>query len=188
MGPSRAAKCRGWAPDIYREGFREALSLSMDIRNQSVPAAIVRNPAICRGVPTLRGTRIPVEMILVHLRAGYSREEIFRHYPRLPAALRCARGPQRLDYHRAERDGRGAAQAVRDRPRCGRAARQSGQPVDRGARERDSGGTQPGERRRGIVRPLSAGGGRRRYTTWHRADAAPMGQPFGRPILRGGGR
>jgi uncharacterized protein (DUF433 family) len=58
--------------------------MSMDIRNQSAPATIVRNPAICGGVPTLRGTRIPVDMILVHLRAGYSREEIFRHYPRLP--------------------------------------------------------------------------------------------------------
>ncbi len=36
------------------------------------------------GVPTIRGTRIPVEMILVHLRAGYSRREIFENYPSRP--------------------------------------------------------------------------------------------------------
>jgi uncharacterized protein (DUF433 family) len=58
--------------------------MSIDIRNQSLPTVIVRDPKICGGDPTIRGTRIPVEMILVHLRDGYSREEIFRHYPRLP--------------------------------------------------------------------------------------------------------
>jgi uncharacterized protein (DUF433 family) len=58
--------------------------MSIDIRNQSIPAVIVCNPAICGGVPTIRGTRIPVEMILVYLRAGCSREEIFSDYPRLP--------------------------------------------------------------------------------------------------------
>jgi uncharacterized protein (DUF433 family) len=58
--------------------------MSIDIRNQSLPTVIVRDPKICGGDPTIRGTRIPVEMILVHVRDGYSREEIFRHYPRLP--------------------------------------------------------------------------------------------------------
>jgi len=51
---------------------------------RSLPAEIVSNPAIMGGVPTVRGTRIPVEMILVHLRAGYSRQEIFENYPSLP--------------------------------------------------------------------------------------------------------
>jgi uncharacterized protein (DUF433 family) len=36
------------------------------------------------GEPTIRGTRIPVEMILIHVRAGYSREDIFNAYPGLP--------------------------------------------------------------------------------------------------------
>jgi uncharacterized protein (DUF433 family) len=58
--------------------------MTIDIRNQSLPTVIVRNPEICGGDPTIRGTRIPVEMILVHLRGGYGREEIFCHYPRLP--------------------------------------------------------------------------------------------------------
>jgi uncharacterized protein (DUF433 family) len=58
--------------------------MMLDTGIWSRPAAIVCDPAICGGDPTYRGTRIPVEMILVHLRAEYSREEIFRHYPRLP--------------------------------------------------------------------------------------------------------
>jgi uncharacterized protein (DUF433 family) len=53
-------------------------------KRRSLPAEIVRNPEVMGGEPTFPGTRIPVEMILVHLRAGYSREEIFESYPGLP--------------------------------------------------------------------------------------------------------
>jgi uncharacterized protein (DUF433 family) len=53
-------------------------------KRRNLPAEIVCNPAIMGGVPTIRGTRIPVEMILVYLRAGCSREEIFSDYPNLP--------------------------------------------------------------------------------------------------------
>ncbi|MFL5254709.1 MAG: DUF433 domain-containing protein [Rhodopila sp.] len=53
-------------------------------KKRSLPATIVCNPEIMGGVPTIRGTRIPVEMILVHLRAEYSRVDIFNHYPTLP--------------------------------------------------------------------------------------------------------
>jgi uncharacterized protein (DUF433 family) len=53
-------------------------------KRRSIPATIVRNPEIMGGVPTVRGTRIPVEMILIHVRAGYSREDIFNAYPSLP--------------------------------------------------------------------------------------------------------
>ena len=45
---------------------------------------VVPDPSIMGGEPTIRGTRIPVQTILIHVRAGYSREEIFRHYPSLP--------------------------------------------------------------------------------------------------------
>jgi uncharacterized protein (DUF433 family) len=47
--------------------------MSIDIRHQGSPTVIVRDLAICGGEPTIRGTRIPVEMILVHVRDGYSR-------------------------------------------------------------------------------------------------------------------
>jgi uncharacterized protein (DUF433 family) len=50
----------------------------------SLPAEIVSDPAIIGGQPSIRGTRIPVEMILVHLRAGYSWRAIFENYPSLP--------------------------------------------------------------------------------------------------------
>jgi hypothetical protein len=50
-------------------------------KKRSLPATIVCNPEIMGGVPTIRGTRIPVEMILIHLRAGYSRVDIFSDYP-----------------------------------------------------------------------------------------------------------
>ena len=41
-------------------------------------------PGIMSGDPVVRGTRIPAMTILVSLRAGDSRREIFRHYPTLP--------------------------------------------------------------------------------------------------------
>lgn len=52
--------------------------------HQTAPTVIVCDPEVCGGDPTIRGTRIPVEMILVYLRSGCSRQEIFADYPRLP--------------------------------------------------------------------------------------------------------
>jgi uncharacterized protein (DUF433 family) len=46
-------------------------------KRRILPAEIVLNPAIIGGVPTIKGTRVPVEMKLIHLRAGYSRRDIF---------------------------------------------------------------------------------------------------------------
>jgi uncharacterized protein (DUF433 family) len=63
---------------------RETLAMMLDTRNWGIPATIVCHPKICGGVPTFRGTRIPVKMILAYLRAGYSRKDIFNDYPRLP--------------------------------------------------------------------------------------------------------
>jgi uncharacterized protein (DUF433 family) len=64
--------------------MKESLPMLVHSKRRSLPAEIVCNPEIMGGVPTIRGTRIPVEMILVHLRGGYSRFEIFRNYPSLP--------------------------------------------------------------------------------------------------------
>ena len=44
---------------------------------------IEANPQIMGGKPVIRGTRIPVEMILRKLGAGVSSEEILADYPRL---------------------------------------------------------------------------------------------------------
>jgi len=41
------------------------------------------NPAIMGGKPVIRGTRIPVELVLRKLGAGMTTEEIFADHPRL---------------------------------------------------------------------------------------------------------
>ncbi len=56
---------------------------------------IVSNPAIMRGKPTIKGTRITVELILDELGQGASVDELIRDYPQLShadvlAALRFA--------------------------------------------------------------------------------------------------
>lgn len=44
---------------------------------------IASNPQICGGEPCLRGTRIPVTVILDSIAEGSTREEILRSYPSL---------------------------------------------------------------------------------------------------------
>ena len=45
---------------------------------------VVESPEIMGGRPCIAGTRIPAATIVVQIRAGFSDEEIFRHYPGLP--------------------------------------------------------------------------------------------------------
>ncbi|MFH0899217.1 MAG: DUF433 domain-containing protein [Pseudomonadota bacterium] len=47
---------------------------------------IASNPAICGGQPHIRGTRVPVHVLLGFLAAGDSIEEILREYPQLERA------------------------------------------------------------------------------------------------------
>ena len=44
---------------------------------------IALDPAVMVGRPIIRGTRIPVELILKMLAQGVTEEEILREYPRL---------------------------------------------------------------------------------------------------------
>ena len=44
---------------------------------------IIRDPAVCGGQPTLRGTRVLVRVILGHLAQGKSTEEILMEFPSL---------------------------------------------------------------------------------------------------------
>ena len=41
---------------------------------------------VCHGKPCIKGTRIPVSIVLDYLRAGESRAEILRQYPTLEEA------------------------------------------------------------------------------------------------------
>ena len=42
---------------------------------------ITTDPDIMGGAPVIRGTRVPVEVILYRLREGYSVEELHKYYP-----------------------------------------------------------------------------------------------------------
>jgi uncharacterized protein (DUF433 family) len=49
------------------------------------------DPAICHGQACIRGTRIPVAVVLANLAAGLTREELVRSYPSLtPEAIQAA--------------------------------------------------------------------------------------------------
>ncbi len=52
---------------------------------------VVMDPQICSGKPCIRGTRIPIAIILASLAKGISAEEIIDHYPHLsPDDIRAA--------------------------------------------------------------------------------------------------
>ena len=52
---------------------------------------IVVDPAICHGQATIRGTRVPVSVVLANLAAGLSHDELRRNYPTLsPEAITAA--------------------------------------------------------------------------------------------------
>ena len=52
---------------------------------------ITVNPAVLHGKACLRGTRIPVAVVLANLTDGLSAEEILKSYPSLtPAAIQAA--------------------------------------------------------------------------------------------------
>ncbi len=54
-------------------------------------ALIVRDPNVCHGQATVRGTRIPVTVILDNLAGGHTEAEILDAYPTLTvAAIRAA--------------------------------------------------------------------------------------------------
>lgn len=44
---------------------------------------VVSDPEICGGEPCIAGTRIPVSVLLSHLAAGDSYEEVLRQFPRI---------------------------------------------------------------------------------------------------------
>ena len=56
---------------------------------------ITSNPEICSGQPCIRGIRIPVSLVLKHLAAGRTAEQIVDEFPQLelediPACLQYA--------------------------------------------------------------------------------------------------
>jgi len=47
------------------------------------PERITADPSVCGGQPCIRGTRIPVHVLLDFLAAGDSVEDLLREYPQL---------------------------------------------------------------------------------------------------------
>jgi uncharacterized protein (DUF433 family) len=59
--------------------------------DEQIQERVVINPKVLVGKPVIRGTRIPVELILRMFAQGISENEILSEYPRLqPADLRAA--------------------------------------------------------------------------------------------------
>jgi uncharacterized protein (DUF433 family) len=44
---------------------------------------VASDPSICHGKACIKGTRVMVSIILDYLGAGYSHDEILKHYPTL---------------------------------------------------------------------------------------------------------
>ena len=49
------------------------------------PPQVVSDPQVCGGDPCIKGTRIPVHVILSHLAAGDSEDTLLEQFPRLTA-------------------------------------------------------------------------------------------------------
>jgi uncharacterized protein (DUF433 family) len=69
---------------------------------------IVQNPEIMVGKPVVRGTRIPVELVLGQLAANLDLDELFAGYPGLTiadvkAVLAFAQRSVEADYRRSRR-------------------------------------------------------------------------------------
>lgn len=47
---------------------------------------VVADPAILAGKPVIRGTRVPVHLILALLGSGMSRDDVLHEYPQLTRA------------------------------------------------------------------------------------------------------
>ena len=55
----------------------------MAVKQDSLRRRIVKDPNILLGKPTVRGTRIPVELVLEHLAYNLDLADLFAAYPRL---------------------------------------------------------------------------------------------------------
>ena len=65
-------------------GYTSTPSSSCRSREVNWRDHIVVDPAVCHGQACIRGTRIPVSVVLANLAAGLSLEAIRHSYPSLP--------------------------------------------------------------------------------------------------------
>ena len=75
------------------------LFVAQAVRNNEMPHKRIEvNPEIMGGKPVIRGTRIPVELILRKLGAGMSVEALLADHPRLTRDDICAAQAFAADY------------------------------------------------------------------------------------------
>lgn len=67
---------------ILQRAHRGGTFLDMEARL----ARITVDPSVCGGQPCVRGLRIPVSLILKHLAAGRTPEEVVEEFPELEVA------------------------------------------------------------------------------------------------------
>jgi len=48
---------------------------------------IISDPEICHGKPIIKGTRVPVHIIIGMLKKGFSPEDIHEEYPSVPLEI-----------------------------------------------------------------------------------------------------
>lgn len=77
-----------------------------EIEDPGYNERIVQDPAIMAGKPVVRGTRIPVEVVLASLEREFDLGELFAAYPRLTiedvkAVLAFARAAVDTEYRRS---------------------------------------------------------------------------------------
>ncbi len=77
ISPENEAVWRGFQPAAGLAA-RHGYNVAMDWR-----ARIVSDSAVCHGQTCIRGTRIPVSIVLDNLAAGFSAEEVIKSYPSL---------------------------------------------------------------------------------------------------------
>jgi uncharacterized protein (DUF433 family) len=87
---------------------------------------IAQDPAVMVGKPVIRGTRIPVELVLDWLSGNLDLDEFFAAYPHIAvedvqAALAFARDAVRADYLRSRQRKEALAAAMREAPATAKA-------------------------------------------------------------------
>ncbi len=79
--PEESATCwRSANPTLHLHGARARMTRMSDLLSR-----IEINPEVMVGKPVIRGTRIPVEIILEKMAAGLTPEDLLLSYPRLTA-------------------------------------------------------------------------------------------------------
>src|SRR5439155_11749362 len=82
--PARSRRC----PRSWRRSSRRRSSVMTD---EQLQQHIELNPNVMVGKPVIRGTRIPVELVIRLLAQGISESEVLQQYPQLqPEDIRAA--------------------------------------------------------------------------------------------------